>query len=65
MRTIHHLVGTALAVRAELDRPSRDERGLSQSTEQAILLAAAVAVALLIVGAVTTLVNSKLPEIKA
>ncbi len=38
----------------------RDERGLSQSTENAILLAGAAVVALLIVGAVTAFVQGKL-----
>lgn len=38
----------------------RDERGLSQSTENAILLAGAAVVALLIVAAVTTFVQGKL-----
>lgn len=38
----------------------RDERGLSQSTENAILLAGAAVVALLIVGAVTVFVQGKL-----
>lgn len=59
MSLIHRALGTALDLRA------RGERGLSQSTEQAILLAAAVTVALLIVAAVTTLVQSKIGQIKA
>lgn len=41
----------------------RGERGVSQSTEQAILLACAAAVALAIVGVVTALVQSKLAAI--
>lgn len=53
-RTLYRLIGTALAPR------SRDERGLSQSTENAILLAGAAVVALLIVGAVTAFVQGKL-----
>lgn len=40
---------------------SRDERGLSQSTENAILLAGAVAVAFIIVTAVTAFVQGELP----
>ena len=42
--------------------PRRDERGLSQSTENAILLAGAVAVALIVVSAVTVYVSAKLPR---
>ncbi|RXW32691.1 hypothetical protein [Propioniciclava flava] len=41
----------------------RGERGVSQSTEQAILLACAAAVALAIVGVVTALVHNKLATI--
>ena len=39
----------------------RDERGLSQSTENAILLAGAVTIAALIVTAVTAYVKARLP----
>lgn len=39
----------------------RDERGLSQSTENAILLAGAIAVATIVIGAVTAYVKSKMP----
>lgn len=46
----------------QLSRPGRrDERGLSQSTENAILLAGAVAIALIIVGAITVFVQDNLP----
>lgn len=41
--------------------PRRGERGLSQSTENALLVAGAVAVALLVVTAVTVFVTAKLP----
>lgn len=51
---LHRVVGTALAPR------TRDERGLSQSTENAILLAGAVGVAILVVGVVTSYVTGKL-----
>lgn len=57
MSLIHRVVGTALDLR------TRGERGLSQSTEQAILLAGAVAVALAIVGVITGFVMGKLGEI--
>ena len=40
----------------------RDQRGLSQSTENAILLAGAVAVAVIVVTAVTAFVSAKLPR---
>ncbi|WOQ17021.1 hypothetical protein R0145_17750 [Raineyella sp. W15-4] len=39
----------------------RDERGLSQSTENAILLAGAVAVATIVITAVTAYVQGHLP----
>ena len=44
-----------------LTPPPRDERGLSQSTENAILLTGAVAVAGAIVFAVRAFVNANLP----
>ena len=43
-----------------LSPPRRDERGLSQSTENALLLAGAVAVAAAVVAAVTAVFNGKL-----
>ncbi|AQP45821.1 hypothetical protein RPIT_14245 [Tessaracoccus flavus] len=51
----------ALWVEATQPRP-RDERGLSQSTENAILLAGAVAVAALIIGIITVYVERNLPR---
>lgn len=45
------------------DRDSRDERGLSQSAETAILIAGAVTVALILIGLVTTFVRSKMAGI--
>lgn len=39
----------------------RDQRGLSQSTENAILLAGAVAIALIIIGVITAFVRDNLP----
>ncbi len=56
MRTLLHLVIAAL-----VSPPPRDERGLSQSTENAILLTGAVAVAGAIVFAVRAFVNANLP----
>jgi hypothetical protein len=41
---------------------SRDERGLSQSAENAILLAGAVAVALIVIRAITVYVSSRMPK---
>ena len=43
-------------------RPRRDERGLSQSTENAILLAGAVAIAVIIIAAITSYVQANLPQ---
>lgn len=58
MRKFWHLLIGALVSPA----PKRDESGLSQSTENAILLAGAVAVALVVVTAVTVYVSAKLPR---
>lgn len=44
--------------------PRREQRGLSQSTEVAILLGAAVLVALAILGFVTGYVQDRLGQIK-
>ncbi len=41
---------------------SRDERGLSQSAENAILLAGAVAVATIVITAITAFVKAKMPK---
>jgi hypothetical protein len=60
MKLVHLLVGT-LAVRT--DAPvRRDERGLSQSTEIAILTGAVVVIVAIIVTAITAYVNAKLPR---
>jgi hypothetical protein len=59
---VHRTVGTALSWRdrvAGLLR-ARDERGLSQSTEQALLVAGAVAVGTIIAGAVLLFVRDRL-----
>lgn len=58
MNTIwHRFVGILVAAH---EHGERDERGLSQSTENAILLAGAAAVAITIVTIVTTLVSNRL-----
>lgn len=57
MRFLHLLVAALVAPAAR-----RDERGLSQSTETAILLGGAVLVAAAVVTAVTVYVNAKLPR---
>ena len=49
------LVGTVIAV-----RHADHERGLSQSTENAILLTGAVALAIAVIGLVTSFVTGKL-----
>lgn len=51
-----------LVVGALVAGPRRGERGLSQSTENAILLAGAVTIALLVIAAVTAYVSAKLPR---
>lgn len=42
--------------------PARDERGLSQSTENAILLAGAVTIAGIVITAITAYVQAHLPK---
>jgi hypothetical protein len=54
-----HLAGLLVLLR---DPRGRDERGLSQSAENAILLAGAVTVALIVIGAITTYVTSHMPK---
>ncbi|MGB7963130.1 MAG: hypothetical protein WCF12_09275 [Propionicimonas sp.] len=58
MKKMLYLLVAALAA----PMPRRDERGLSQSTENAILLAGAVSVAVAVITAVTLYVNAKLPR---
>lgn len=54
----HWTLGTVLALR---ERPlRRDERGLSQSTENAVLLIGAITIAAIVIAAVTNYVQSKL-----
>lgn len=55
---------SALGLLVLLREPrKRDERGISQSAESAILLAGAVAVAILVVTLITAFVKSKLAGI--
>jgi hypothetical protein len=55
----NYLVGLFVFVREGGDR---DERGLSQSAENAILLAGAVAVAGVVIGAIKVYVSSHMPK---
>lgn len=59
MHRIFHIV---LGYLAAPPHRRTDDRGLSQSTENALLVAGAVAVAVLIVTAVTVYVTAKLPQ---
>lgn len=54
----HVLVGLVIMLK---DPAVRNERGLSQSAENAILIAGAVAVAVAIVAAIRSFVLSRLP----
>ena len=49
------------SLQASASRP-RDERGLSQSTENAVLLTGAVSIALIVVTAITAYVKGNLPS---
>lgn len=60
MSPIHQLVG--LIVSLQQTPRVRDERGLSQSTENAILLAGAAAIALVVITAITAYVTDRLPS---
>ena len=58
-----HLVSSVVGLLVLLkDLRRRDERGLSQSAENAILLAGAVTVALIVIAAITTYVTANLPK---
>lgn len=62
--SLNSCVWSALgSVLALSDRERRDERGLSQSAETAILLAGAVTIALLVVALITAFVKTKLAQI--
>lgn len=65
MNLVHLLVGT-VAARAGSDGGRRpvphDERGLSQSTEIALLTGAVVLIVAVIIAAITAYVNAKLPR---
>lgn len=56
---LHIVLSLALTLSAS---SRRDERGLSQSTENAILLAGAVAVAGIVIAVITAFVQSNLPQ---
>ncbi len=65
-RLVHVTVGHLVALRAAaVTQRRRTERGLSQSTENAILLAAALTVAGLIAVVVTGYVTTKLADMRA
>jgi energy-converting hydrogenase Eha subunit A len=62
---IKNLAAVIIGVLLVLQAPrttKRDERGLSQSAETAILLAGAVVVAGIVVTVITAFVKSKLPK---
>lgn len=64
-RVAHHILGILLTAAVLVPAPrarERDERGLSQSTENAILLAGAVAVAGIVITVITAFVQSRLPR---
>lgn len=61
MKQIHILLGSALPVLTS-QPSSRDERGLSQSTENAVLLLGAVAIATIVVSVITGYVSKHLPK---
>lgn len=61
--TVKSLLLATVGLLVLLKEPGRrDERGLSQSAENAILLAGAVTVALIVIGAITTYVTGRMPR---
>ena len=61
---IKHIAATLVGLMVLLKDPrSRNERGLSQSAETAIIIAGAVAIATVVVALITTYVRTKLAEI--
>ncbi|MFV0406706.1 MAG: hypothetical protein ACK5LN_07795 [Propioniciclava sp.] len=62
-RWIQRIIPLVVGTIAQPKGSRRDERGLSQSTEQAIIIAAAVAIALTVVLFVTDYVNDKLATV--
>ncbi|GAB2476964.1 hypothetical protein GCM10027030_09000 [Luteococcus sediminum] len=60
------LVGLVVCLLHPIEPPGaggrRDERGLSQSTENAVLLAGAVAIAIIVVTAVKAYVTKNMPK---
>lgn len=63
MPNLNQIVGTAVCLLNPSPRPvRRDERGLSQSTENAILLAGAVAIAMVVIKVITDYVTKRLPH---
>ena len=61
---IKHIAATLVGMVVLLKDPrSRNERGLSQSAETAIIIAGAVAIATVVVALITTYVRTKLAEI--
>jgi hypothetical protein len=56
------VIGMLLVLQGPGSKRARDERGLSQSAETAILLAGAVVVAGIVVTVITAFVKSKLPK---
>lgn len=57
MAPIYYLIGYLVA-----PMPSRDQRGLSQSTEIAILTGVVVGIAVTVGAAITVYVKAKLPQ---
>ena len=59
MRVLQTVAGLLTLLK---DPDRRDQRGLSQSAENAILLAGAVTVALIVIGAITRYVTGHMPK---
>ena len=62
MLALYSFLTATLHTLHQQPRRGRDQRGLSQSTENAILLAGAVGIAVLIISAITAYVQANLPS---
>lgn len=59
------LIAVIAGLLVSLKAPHRDSRGLSQSTENAILLVGAVVIAGIVIAAITGFVQSEMANVQA
>ena len=59
---MNKMIGLLVSLAVLLKEPRGDERGLSQSTENAVLLAGAVVIAGIVITAITLYVTNHMPH---